>query len=161
MAAKEVTRANVGPIVQVVKVMPPEPPHEMTLEQEQMVEMFVPPIMKGFSTLAHLAPHERGPHERVRRRTVEHMVDVPVPQILDDIGEAVPQERVQHRIDEHIVDVITPQIMKENFEVLTRSKFLGGCVSRSWKFLVHGSSSRCQFLRILDEIGKVDGVVPT
>ena len=68
------------------------------------------------------AVHRMAPHERVQQRTVEHRiaVDVPTPQILEEIVEAgsAPHERVQQRTVEHRmdVDVPTPQILEEIVE---------------------------------------------
>ena len=59
----------------------------------------------------------------VEHRIVEQTVDVPTPQILEEIVEAIsaPHERVQqrtveHRIVEQTVDVPTPAILEEIVE---------------------------------------------
>ena len=49
------------------------------------------------------------PQERISERIVEHIVDVPVPQMQEQIVEVIkviPQERVSERIVEQIVDVL-------------------------------------------------------
>ena len=53
------------------------------------------------------------PQERVQKRTPEQIVDVPVPQIMEDTLPFVPQERVQNRTLEQIVDVPVPWTMEE------------------------------------------------
>ena len=60
------------------------------------------------------------PQERVAERNVEHIVDVPVPQIQEQIVEMVkviPQEGFAERMMEQIVDVPVPQVMEETVEV--------------------------------------------
>ena len=53
------------------------------------------------------------PLERISERIAEQIVDVPTPQILEEIVEVipVPLERISERIAEQIVDVPTPQIL--------------------------------------------------
>ena len=46
-------------IAQMVKVIPPERPLERMMEQEQIVDIFVPPIMEGFGIVVHLTPQRR------------------------------------------------------------------------------------------------------
>ena len=48
------------------------------------------------------------PQERVPNCTPEQIVDVPVPQIMEESLPALPQERVQNRTLEQIVDVPVP-----------------------------------------------------
>ena len=48
------------------------------------------------------------PQERLRQHTVERIIEVPVPQIVEEIVgvvEHVAQERVQERTVEQVVDV--------------------------------------------------------
>jgi len=57
--------------------------------------------------------------ERVQQRTVEQVVDVPVPQVVEEVIEVakvIPQERVQQRTVEQVVDVPVPQIVEEILE---------------------------------------------
>ena len=61
------------------------------------------------------------PQERISERIVEHIVDVPVPQMQEQIVEVIkviPQELVSERIVEQIVDVPVPQIVEEIVEVV-------------------------------------------
>ena len=53
------------------------------------------------------------PQERVQQHTVEQIVDVPVPQVVEEIAEVVQiihQERISERIIDRIVDV--PVVMQ-------------------------------------------------
>ena len=73
-------------------------------------------------------PMRLTPHERVQRPAARHIVDVPVPQILEGIVEVaslVPQACVQQRMDEQLVDVPIPQHMGdivEDFEVVSQEQ---------------------------------------
>ena len=58
------------------------------------------------------------PQERVQNSMLEQIVDVPVPQITDDSSPGVPQERVQNRTPEQIVDVPVPQLMEAIVDVV-------------------------------------------
>eukprot|EP00971_Amphidinium_carterae_P172822 3425841-Amphidinium_carterae.1 len=55
-------------------------------------------------------------HAQVINRNVEQILDVPVPQTVEEIvnvPKIVPQERVQNRVVEQIVDVPVPQTVEE------------------------------------------------
>ena len=61
------------------------------------------------------------PQERVQNYTVEHTVDVPVPQILEKFGERVqliPQDQMSDRIVEQIIDVAVPEIREQIVKVV-------------------------------------------
>ena len=57
----------------------------------------------------------------MQQHTAEQFVDLPVPQILEEIAEATqpgPQERTAERIFEHSVDVPAPQAAGKTVEVV-------------------------------------------
>ena len=55
--------------------------------------------------------------EWVSERVVEQIVDIPIPQIVEEIVEAI-RLVLQERIVQEIVDVPVPQIMEEILEVV-------------------------------------------
>ena len=83
-------------------------------------------------------------------KQTEHTVEVPVPQILDDIAEVVslvPQEHVQRQTDERFVDIPVPQMLEDIVEASStctraptdrRALFL--------KFWKRSSRWQCMFL---------------
>ena len=58
--------------------------------------------------------------ERVRQRTVEQMVEIPVPQVVEEVEQVskiAPQERVMQHSVEQIVEVPVPQVVEEIVQV--------------------------------------------
>ena len=88
------------------------------------------------------------PQERIQQRIVEQIVDVPVPQVVEEILEVIkviPQERVSERIVEQIVDVPVPQVMEEIVKVvrfILLSASNNAPLRKSWMFQCHRSRSR-------------------
>ena len=82
---------------------------------------------------------------------MEQIVADPLPQILDGV-QHVPQERVQNLVGKQIVDVPVPQILEEIVELVAGEVVCNARtgvarvdahkLSRSWMFLYHRSRSR-------------------
>ena len=54
----------------------------------------------------------------MQNRTPEQIVDVPVPQLMEDSLLSVPQERVQERTPVQFMDVPVPQLMEAIVDVV-------------------------------------------
>ena len=96
----------------------------------RMLDVILPHTQEQINEAAMVIPKERireciaeeiievvefGPRDLVQDRTVEQIVDGPVLQVPEQVGEVnqlIPQERVPESIDEQIVDVSVPQIRK-------------------------------------------------
>ena len=79
------------------------------LVEEQIRAVPVPHIWEPIVDGPHLVPQVR-----VQNRTPEQVMDIPVPQIMEDSLPLVLQERVQNCTREQIVDVLVPQITEDS-----------------------------------------------
>ena len=84
----------------------------VTRVKEEIIEVVKEMLFEGVKPI---------PQERVQNYTVKHTVDVPVPQILEEIGgriQLILQERMSDRVVEQIVDAHVRQIREHMVEVV-------------------------------------------
>ena len=93
---------------------------------EQIGAVLVPQIWEPIGEVVQLSPRER-----VQNRTLDQIVGIPVPQIMEVSLPALPQERVQNRTLVQIVDIPVPQISKERVQNRTLEQFVGVPVSQN------------------------------
>ena len=108
--------------------------------------------------------------EHLSERTVEQIVDMPVPQIQEqivEVAQTIPQERTSEHTAEQIAGVPVPRVpqtlnrssrWERQSKLSPRRVFLGGFVNRSLTPPV--SHSQPQILKEVVEVGKAIKIVP-